>query len=135
MYLIIKILLLLSIIFKSIISSFQYDFGECGDVGYKAKSFESCKGKKTYDESKYCCFLKSGKIQECVEVLKEDIDDGEVKTTIKEIEKGIYEPWDYGNGHDLNKIYDKLNDFICDKSNFFYSNTINIILSIFLLIF
>ena len=133
MNLLIKILLLLTIINKTVL---QYDFGECGDFGYKAKSFESCKGKKPLDETlMYCCFLKSGKVQECVEILKEDIDDGEVTTTIKEIEKGIYEPWNYGNAPGLNKIYDKLNNLICDKSYFFHSNKIKIILSIFLLIF
>ena len=132
MYLIIKIFLLLSIIHKKI---FQFNFGDCGDVGYKAINFESCKGKKPYDDTKYCCFLKSGKIQEWVEVLKEDTDDGAVTMTIKEIEKGIYEPWYDNNGPGLNKIYDKLNDLIFGKSNFFHLNIINIILSIFLLIF
>ena len=131
MNLLINILLFFSTINKVIL---QPNFGECGKVGYQAINYESCQGKKPVDDNYYCCFLKSGKNQECVEVLKEDIDNNEVKTTIKEIEKGIYEPWDNNNGYNLNKIYEKLNKFICDKSYFIQSNIIYIIISIFLLI-
>ena len=57
-------------------------FGECRNVGYNAKNFDSCKGKKPYDDTKYCCFLKAGKFQECVEILKEDVDNGVIDLTI-----------------------------------------------------
>ena len=49
-------------------------FGDCGKVGYTAKNFDSCKDKKPYDDTKYCCYIEAGKYQECVEILKEDID-------------------------------------------------------------
>ena len=107
--------------------------GECADVGYKAIGFESCKGKTPYDQSnQYCCFLKSGKIQKCVEVLKEDIDNNAVQTTILEIEKGIYEPWSDNNGFNLNKIYNHLNSFECDKSFLLKFNKIIFLITIIL---
>ena len=106
------------------------NFGECGKVGYKAKNFDSCKDKSTYDNTLYCCFLKSGKIQECVEILKEDIDDDAVDMTILEIEKGIYEPWENNNNFNLNNIYDKLDTLICDKSLFIQVNKISCIVVI-----
>ena len=51
--------------------------------------------------------------------------------TILEIEKGIYEPWNDNNGYNLNKIYGKLSDLICDKSFYLKYNIILIVLSIF----
>ena len=129
MNLLIKLLIIISIINNILL---QPNFGECGNVGYKAKNYDSCKDKKTYDESNYyCCFLKSGKTQECVEIPKEDINDNAVKVTILEIEKGIYEPWNDNNGYNLNKIYGKLSDLICDKSFYLKYNIILIVLSIF----
>ena len=129
MNLLIKLLIVISIINNILL---QPNFGECGNVGYKAKNYDSCKDKKTYDESNYyCCFLKSGKTQECVEIPKEDINDNAVKVTILEIEKGIYEPWNDNNGYNLNKIYGKLSDLICDKSFYLKYNIILIVLSIF----
>ena len=130
MNLLIKLLIVISIINNILL---QPNFGECGNVGYKAKNYDSCKDKKTYDESNYyCCFLKSGKTQECVEIPKEDINDNAVKVTILEIEKGIYEPWNDNNGYNLNKIYGKLSDLICDKSFYLKYNIILIVLSIFI---
>ena len=129
MNLLIKLLIVISIINNILL---QPNFGECGNVGYKAKNYDSCKDKKTYDESNYyCCFLKSGKTQECVEIPKEDINDNAVKVTILEIEKGIYEPWNDNNGYNLNKIYGKLSDLICNKSFYLKYNIILIVLSIF----
>ena len=107
------------------------EFGECGKIGYTAKNYESCSGKKPVDESNYyCCFLKSGKKQECVEILKKDIDDDAVKVTILEIEKGIYEPWNNNNGYNLNKIYGKLSELQCDKSFVIQFNIVILFLSL-----
>ena len=97
-------------------------FGECRNVGYNAKNFDSCKGKKPYDNTKYCCFLKAGKFQECVEILKEDVDNGVIDLTIKEIEKGIYEDWEDNNGYDLNRYYDIINTLECDEDSFIKLN-------------
>ena len=130
------IVLINIILFYSFINHIllQPNFGECGKVGYKAINFESCKEKKTFDESNYyCCFLKSGKNQECVEILKKDIDDNAFKVTILEIEKGIYEGWN-NNGLNLNKIYGKLNELECDKSFFFEINRTIFFLSIFFIL-
>ena len=96
--------------------------GECGNVGYNAKNFDSCKGKVPYDDTKYCCFLKAGKFQECVEILKEDVDNGVIDLTIKEIEKGIYEDWEDNNGYDLNRYYDIINILECDEDSFIKLN-------------
>ena len=112
---IIKYLLILIYIKETFEEPF---FGECRNVGYKAINFESCKGKAPYDDSKYCCFLKAGKFQECVEILKEDIDNDAVSMTIKEIEKGIYEDWENNNGYDLNRYYDSIQTLECDKNSF-----------------
>ena len=124
----IKLINIITIILIFNNSLCQNSQGECANVGYKAISFESCQGKVPYDSANYyCCFLKSGKIQKCVEVAKEDIDNNKVKTTIREIEKGIYEPWE---DNSLNKIYNKLNSFECDKSQFLKFSQI-----VFLLLF
>ena len=131
-------LLINIILFFSIINNIllQPNFGECGKVGYKAINFESCKDKKPFVESDYyCCFLKSGKNQECVEILKKDIDDNGVKVTILEIEKGIYEGWNFNNELNLNKIYGKLNKLECDKSFFFEFKIIIFFLTIFFIIY
>ena len=93
-------------------------FGDCGNIGYKAKNFESCKGQTTYDNTKYCCFLHAGKYKECVEILKKDIDNGAIDMTIKEIEKGIYEDWEDNNGYNLNRDYEDIDSLECDKSSF-----------------
>ena len=106
-------------------------FGECRNVGYNAKNFDSCKGKKPYDDTKYCCFLKAGKFQECVEILKEDVDNGVIDLTIKEIEKGIYEDWEDNNGYDLNRYYDIINTLECDEDAFIKLNIF--IFSLFLI--
>ena len=117
--------------------------GECAEVGKKAKNFASCKGKKTYNPSdEYCCFLKAGKIQQCVEVLKKDIDGGNVKITKLEIEKGIYEYWEdieitvdgQKEKEDRNYIYGSLNSFICDFGNYNKMRNILITFLIILLI-
>ena len=132
MNLLINIIIVLSFINNILL---EPNFGECGKVGYKAINFESCKEKKVYDESNYyCCFLKSGKNQECVEILKKDIDDNAVKVTILEIEKGIYEGWN-NDELNLNKIYGKLNKLECDKSFFLEFNGIICFLSIFLILY
>ena len=103
--------------------------GECGEVGYKAKDYKSCEGKKPYDESsEYCCYIKAGKIQQCVEVLKADIDNNAIDLTIIDIEKGMYYFWEDNNGFNLNRDYDGLSELKCDK-NFFLS--IKIVLVIF----
>ena len=103
--------------------------GECADVGYKAVNFDSCKGKSPYDSNNYyCCFLKSGKYQKCVEILKEDVDHGNVKTTVREIEKGIYEHWEEKT------IYNKLNTFECDYTILLKSNHLLLFIVIILLI-
>ena len=106
-------------------------FGECRNVGYNAKNFDSCKGKKPYDNTKYCCFLKAGKFQECVEILKEDVNNGVIDLTIKEIEKGIYEDWEDNNGYDLNRYYDIINTLECDEDSFIKLNIF--IFSLFLI--
>ena len=111
------------------------NFGECGKVGYKAKDFHSCKDKGPYDDTLYCCFLKSGKDQQCVEIKKVDIDDGAVGMTILEIEKGIYEPWEDNEGFKLNKIYEKLDDLICDKSLYLQLKKISLFLFIIFLFY
>ena len=97
-------------------------FGDCGKVGYTAKNFDSCKDKKPYDDTKYCCYIEAGKYQECVEILKEDIDNNEIKFTIKEIENGVYEDWMDNNGYDLNRNYINIKSLECDKSSFFDLN-------------
>ena len=116
--------------------------GECAQVGYKAKNAASCKGKKTYNPTdEFCCFLKAGKIQECVEVLKKDIVGGNVKMTIKEIEKGIYEYWqtteitvnNKKEIEDRNYIYGKLNSFVCDFGN--YIKMKNILITFLIILF
>ena len=94
------------------------NFGECGKVGFLAKNFDSCKDKKPFDDTKYCCFLKAGKDQECVEILKKDIDNDAVTMTIEELEKGIYEDWEDNNGYNLNRYYDIINSLECDKDIF-----------------
>ena len=110
-------------------------FGDCGQVGYRAYDFNSCKGKSPKNSgTEYCCFLKAGKIQECVEVLKVDIDNNAVETTIKEIEKGIYEYWEDNNGINMNEIYGELDSFECDN-NFFLQISPIIFLVTILLIF
>ena len=96
----------------------QPHLGPCGEIGYKAKNFDSCKAQSPYDNTKYCCFLNAGKFKECVEILKIDIDNGAIDMTIKEIEKGIYEDWEDNNGCNLNKYYDVINSLECDKSSF-----------------
>ena len=96
--------------------------GECRNVGYNAKNFDSCKGKNPYDNTKYCCFLKAGKFQECVEIIKEDVDNGVIDLTIKEIEKGIYADWEDNNGYDLNRYYNVINTLECDKGAFIKLN-------------
>ena len=96
----------------------QPHLGPCGEIGYKAKNFDSCKAQSPYDNTKYCCFLNAGKFKECVEILKIDIDNGAIDMTIKEIEKGIYEDWEDNNGYNLNKYYDVINSLECDKSSF-----------------
>ena len=109
-------------------------FGDCGQVGYRAYDFNSCKGKAPKNSgSEYCCFLKAGKIQECVEVLKVDIDNYAVETTIKEIEKGIYEYWEDNNGINMNKIYDELDSFECDNNYFLQINPIIFLITILLI--
>ena len=97
-------------------------FGDCGNIGYKATGFSSCKDKAPYDDSKYCCYIKAGKMQECVEILKKDIDNNVIDLTIKEIEKGIYEEWEDNNGVDLNKYYGEIESLECDKGYFLYFN-------------
>ena len=110
-------------------------FGDCGQVGYRAYDFSSCKDKSPKNSgTEYCCFLKAGKIQECVEVLKVDIDNNAVETTIKEIEKGIYEYWEDNNGNNMNEIYGELDSFECDN-NFFLQISPIIFLITILLIF
>ena len=110
-------------------------FGDCGQVGYRAYDFSSCKDKSPKNSgTEYCCFLKAGKIQECVEVLKVDIDNNAVETTIKEIEKGIYEYWEDNNGINMNEIYGELDTFECDN-NFFLQISPITFLIIILLIF
>ena len=108
--------LFFSFILKTIKS--EPNFGNCGKIGYTAKNFDSCKGQSTYDTTKYCCFLQSGKYRECVEILKKDVDNDAIDMTIKEIEKGIYEGWENNNGIDLNKFYDDIDSLECDKSSF-----------------
>ena len=111
------------------------NFGDCGKVGYRAYDFNSCKDKSPKNSgTEYCCFLKAGKIQECVEVLKVDIDNNAVETTIKEIEKGIYEYWEDNNGINMNEIYGELDSFECDN-NFFLQISPTIFLITILLIF
>ena len=110
-------------------------FGDCGQVGYRAYDFSSCKDKSPKNSgTEYCCFLKAGKTQECVEVLKVDIDNNAVETTIKEIEKGIYEYWEDNNGNNMNEIYGELDSFECDN-NFFLQISPIIFLVTILLIF
>ena len=100
----------------------QPSLGECGQIGYKAENFDTCKGKDPLDDSKYCCYLESRKYKECVEILKEDIDDGEVAMTIKAIEKGTYENWINDNGDDLNRDYGDIDSLECDKNSFLKLN-------------
>ena len=110
-------------------------FGDCGQVGYRAYDFSSCKDKSPKNSgTEYCCFLKAGKTQECVEVLKVDIDNNAVETTIKEIEKGIYEYWEDNNGNNMNEIYGELDSFEC-YNNFFLQIGPIIFLITILLIF
>ena len=109
-------------------------FGDCGKVGYKAYDFNSCKGKSPKNSgTEYCCFLKAGKIQECVEVLKADIDNNAVEITIKEIEKGIYEYWENNNGINMNEIYGKLDSFECDNNFFLQFSPIIFLITLLLL--
>ena len=109
-------------------------FGECGKVGYRAYDFNSCKGKSPNNSgTEYCCFLKAGKTQECVEVLKVDIDNNAVETTIKEIEKGIYEYWEDNNGINMNEIYGELDSFECDNSFFLQISPIIFLITILLI--
>ena len=125
----IKLINIITIILIFNNSLCQNSQGECANVGYKAISFESCQGKVPYDSANYyCCFLKSGKIQKCVEVAKEDIDNNKVKTTIREIEKGIYEHWEEKT------IYNKLNTFECDYTILLKSNHLLLFIVIILLI-
>ena len=129
----IKIISVLIMIKNSVL---QPNLGECGNFGYRAINFDSCKGKATYDPTNYyCCFLKAGKYQECVEVLKKDIDDNAVKMTILEIQKGIYKPWYDNNGYDLNQIYEKLQTFECDNCHYLTYNQIFFFIIILLIIF
>ena len=100
----------------------QPSLGECGQIGYKAENFDTCKGKDPLDDSKYCCYLESRKYKECVEILKKDIDDGEVEMTLKEIEDGVYEGWTDNNGFDLNRNYIAVISLECDKSSFLKLN-------------
>ena len=117
---IIKNFLLIILIIKR---TFQtVSLGDCGKIGYKAENFDSCKGKDPYDDTKYCCYLESRKYKECVEILKEDIDDGEVAMTIKAIEKGTYENWINDNGDDLNRDYGDIDSLECDKNSFLKLN-------------
>ena len=131
-------ILLIKIISIFIIIKYTFsapNLGECGGVGYKAVNFDSCKGKTPYDSTnEYCCFLKSGKTQECVEVAKVDIDNNAVKITIKEIEKGIYEYWENNKGESLNTIYEKLDTFECDNTFFIQFKKSIFLLTILLII-
>ena len=110
------------------------NFGDCGKVGYRAYDPNSCKDKSPKNPgTEYCCFLKAGKIQECVEVLKSDIDNSAVETTIKEIEKGIYEYWEDNNGINMNEIYGELDSFECDNNFFLQINPIIFLITILLI--
>ena len=109
-------------------------FGDCGQVGYRAYDFSSCKDKSPKNSgTEYCCFLKAGKTQECVEVLKVDIDNNAVETTIKEIEKGIYEYWEDNNGNNMNEIYGELDSFECDNNFFLQIGPIIFLITILLI--
>ena len=109
-------------------------FGDCGQVGYRAYDFSSCKDKSPKNSgTEYCCFLKAGKTQECVEVLKVDIDNNAVETTIKEIEKGIYEYWEDNNGINMNEIYGELDSFECDNNFFLQIGPIIFLITILLI--
>lgn len=129
-----KIIIYLFYVLTLINSSFCIG-GDCEKVRKKAKNFESCRGIKPADpDNEYCCFLKAGKIQECVELLKVDIDNNNVKRTIKELEKGVYEYWDDGSV-DINEIYGDIKSLVCDEG-FYISNKLLInMLFIFLIIF
>lgn len=124
------------LIFTIFLISFSFE-GPC-ILTKNPENYVDCRD-RFGDEGNYCCYLEleNKDAAYCVELKKEDVDNGKIESTISKIEKGEYQLWkDYtaNNTIDWEIPQEEISQLRCTKAENLFFNKF-VILAIIALLF